>query len=152
MDNAAPKKSSGRLEESRDSGIQRSAPRAPTPATGTLIRKTEPHQKWESNHPPAIGPMAIPRPVVPDQIPMARACSEGSRNTSVMIDSVAGMMQAAPTPMIARAEINVVTESEKAEYAEPNAKMISPARRSRLRPKRSPTLPAMRSKPAKTQA
>jgi hypothetical protein len=81
----------------------------------------------------------------------SRACSEGSRNTSAMI-GVAGMVQAAPTPMIARAEIRVVTESEKAEYAEPTAKINSPAIRTRLRPKRSPTLPATRSRPAKTQA
>jgi hypothetical protein len=69
-----------------------------------------------------------------------------------MIERVAGMMHAAPTPMIARAEIKVVTEPEKAEYAEPAAKIIKPAKRTRLRPKRSPTLPATRRSPAKTQA
>src|ERR1035438_5048680 len=57
----------------------------PTTTIGTLTRKTEPHQKFASSKPPAIGPIAMPRPMVPAQAPMARARSVGSRKTSLMI-------------------------------------------------------------------
>ena len=46
-----------------------------------------------------MGPMARPRPVVPDQMPMARARSPGAVKTLVRMDSVDGMMAAAPIPI-----------------------------------------------------
>ena len=45
---------------------------APTTVTGTLIRKTEPHQKWVSSRPPSTGPIATPMPTAEVQMPMAR--------------------------------------------------------------------------------
>ena len=44
--------------------------------TGTLTRKTEPHQKCSSSQPDAMGPMAAPPPEMPAQMPMAlgRSC------------------------------------------------------------------------------
>jgi hypothetical protein len=74
-------------------------------ATGTLIRKTEPHQKFSSSRPPTIGPMATPRPTAPAQMPMARGRSCGVK-TLAMIESVAGMTAAAPRPISARAAIS----------------------------------------------
>ncbi len=97
-----------------------------------------------------MGPMAIPSPVVPDQMPMARSWSTGSRKRSVMIERVAGMMQAAPNPITARAPISSFTEPEKADPAEPAAKRTSPAQKTFLRPTRSPTLPITRRNPANT--
>ena len=73
-----------------------------------------------------MGPMAIPSPVVADQIPMARPRSSGARNTSLMTARVAGMMQAAPRPAIARAPIRVSTDPEKADPAEPAPKIDEP--------------------------
>ena len=46
--------------------------------------------------------MATATPAVADQRAMACARSRRSVNTLVMIDRVAGMISAAPTPMIAR--------------------------------------------------
>jgi len=66
------------------------------------------------------------------------------------MDKVAGMMQAAPNPMTARAAISWFTVAEKAEAADPAAKMTSPVQNTRLRPTRSPTLPITRRKPPKT--
>ena len=70
---------------------------------GTFTMNTDPHQKWSSRKPPVTGPSATAMPATPDQSPMASARSRASVNTLVRIDSVAGMISAAPMPMTARA-------------------------------------------------
>lgn len=124
----------------------------PAPAIGTFTRNTDPHQKWLKSQPPAIGPAATPNPVVPDQMPIARARAPSSVNTLVSIDSVEGMIPAAPMPMQARVATRWSGVPANAEPAEPAAKMASPARKVHLRPSRSPVLPRTRSRPAKTTA
>src|SRR5664280_2338111 len=151
VDATAPSTSMGRRTGSRESGTSHSAATSPSRTTGTLTRKIDPHQKWASSQPPAIGPMAIPKPVVPDQMPMARSWSSGSRKTSVMMDRVAGMMQAAPRPIAARAQSSAFGDVENAEAADPAPKITSPAQRIFLRPTRSPMLPATNRTPANTQ-
>ena len=64
---------------------------------------TEPHQKWSSRKPPTTGPSATATPATPDQMPIAIARSRAFVNTLVRIESVAGMISAAPTPITARA-------------------------------------------------
>ena len=81
-----------------ESGTTSAAPTKPKHAIGTLTKKIEPHQNLDSRRPPAIGPMAIPSPMVPAHAPMARARSPGSRKTSLMMASEAGMVSAAPLP------------------------------------------------------
>ena len=73
---------------------------------GRLTRNTEPHQKCSSSRPDAIGPIAAPAPEMPAQMAIALARSRAG-NTLVRIDSVDGMTNAAPTPMIARAAISI---------------------------------------------
>ena len=73
--------------------------------TGTLIRKTEPHQKFSSSAPPTTGPIATARPTAPAQTPMALPRSRGSK-TFEMIDRVDGMTAAPPMPSSARAQIS----------------------------------------------
>ena len=68
--------------------------------------KIEPHQKWSSRKPPTTGPSATPTPAVAAQMPTAVARSRGSGKTLISSDSVAGMMNAAPAPMTARAAIS----------------------------------------------
>ena len=70
--------------------------------------KIEPHQKWSSRKPPTTGPSATPRPAVAAQMPMAIARSRASVKTLISSESVAGMMNAAPAPMTARAAIEPV--------------------------------------------
>ena len=70
----------------------------------------------------------------------------------VRIDRVEGIMAAPPIPMKALAAISRSAVPEKADTAEPAAKMASPAMNTHLRPRRSPRLPATRSNPAKTIA
>jgi hypothetical protein len=119
---------------------------------GTLTRNTDPHQKWARSHPPAMGPTAIPIPVVPDQMPMARARSRSPVKTLVRIDSVDGMIAAPPMPMKAREAMSQSGERANAERAEPVANTIRPARNTRLRPMWSPTLPRTSRSPANTTA
>ena len=71
--------------------------------------KIEPHQKWSSRNPPTTGPSATPRPAVAAHMPIAVARSRGSANTLISSDSVAGMMNAAPAPITARAAISAPT-------------------------------------------
>ena len=98
-DSVAPTRS-GRLACSlRESGTSGSAHRIPAAAIGTLSRNTDPHQKCSSNSPPTNGPMAIAEAARAAHNPIARWRSAESRNMSVMIASVDGMISAAPTPI-----------------------------------------------------
>ena len=67
-----------------------------------------------------------------------------------MIDRVAGMIRAPPTPMIARVPISWFAEVAIAEMIEPNPKIRKPICSAGRRPKRSPSAPALSSRPAKT--
>ncbi len=135
-----------------ESGTRTRAPTNPKTAIGTLTRKIDPHQNLESSRPPAMGPMAMPSPMVPAQVPMARARSWGSRKMSLMIDSDAGMVKAAPTPMIPRHAMSGCTEPDRAAPIDPAANRVSPKRKNLLRPNRSARLPPTSSRPAKTMA
>ena len=128
MDSSAPARSGASAAGFLESGTSRSAQATPSTAIGTLIRNTDPHQNLASSKPPTIGPSAIPTPVVPAQMPIARWRSAGSRNMSVMIESVAGIIMAPPMPMLARAAISMPTEPENAAQVEPAVKATRPTR------------------------
>ncbi len=119
---------------------------------GTLTKKIDPHQNFDNRSPPAMGPMAIPSPIVPAQTPMARALSPGSRKMSLMIASDVGIVSAAPAPMTARNPISDVTDPARAAPIDPSANTVSPIRKSRLRPNRSANVPPTSSRPANTMA
>ena len=68
--------------------------------------KMLPHQKRSKSHPPTIGPMAMPTPVVAPHSPMALARSPRSVKTLTSNESVDGNMSAAPSPMTARAAMS----------------------------------------------
>ncbi len=72
---------------------------------GTLIKKMEPHQNFSSNNPAAMIPIAAPAPAKPDQIAIALLRSSTGKIT-LMIDKVAGITRAAPTPIDARKKIS----------------------------------------------
>ena len=80
-----------------------------------------------------IGPIATPTPEMPAQIPIARPRSGGG-NTLVRIDSVDGMMNAAPKPWIARVKIRMPAEPANADASDPAPKMNKPASNAGLRP------------------
>ena len=68
----------------------------------------------------------MPRAATPAQIPMALERPLGSVKTLVMIDSVAGMINAPPTPMKARVAIRASVDPARAEATDPVPKMIRP--------------------------
>jgi hypothetical protein len=115
-----------------------------------FTRKTLFQSKCSSSQPPVIGPAAIPSPETPAQIAMAfgRSCDG---KMLVRMESVAGMIAAAPRPISPRDAISSVAEPDSAASAEPVAKMTRPVISARLRPKRSPRLPAVNRRPANTR-
>ena len=95
-------------------------------------------------------PIATPNPAKPAQIAMARGRSAGG-NTWARIDSVAGITKAAPTPIAARAPITAPDEFDSTANNDAAPKTIRPPLSASRRPKRSPRLPAVRSRPANTR-
>ena len=89
---------------------------------GTLIRKTEPNQKCSSSKPLISGPTAAPAPAKPAQMAMALDRSWGG-NTLVMIERVAGMIIAAPTPMTERVAMRCQGSVENTATRAPVAKI-----------------------------
>ncbi|MNN92070.1 hypothetical protein D3C81_2102850 [compost metagenome] len=77
-----------------------------TSTIGTLIRNTEPHQKYSSSSPPTTGPSAAPPKATEAQMPIATARSFSSVNARRIMDSVAGIIMAAPTASKARDAIS----------------------------------------------
>jgi hypothetical protein len=92
----------------------------------------------------------IPSPETPAQMLMARPRSRDGK-VLVMMDKVAGMMSAPPTPIDARVAINTPADGAKADATDPIAKVSSPAFNARLRPKRSPRAPMVSNRPANTR-
>ena len=149
VDSAKPGKSSFGADGSSDSGTsQRPASSAAT-TNGTLTRKIQLQSACSTIQPPATGPIAMPRPDTPAQMPIAFARSRAG-NVAVRIESVEGMMNAPPMPIRARLAISVDADPANADSAEPSPKTARPNVKARLRPKRSPSAPAVRSRPANT--
>ena len=118
--------------------------------TGTFTKNTEPQEKCCSRKPPSTGPSAPLAPAVAAQTPMALPRSLGSWKMLVSSDRVAGMISAAPTPIEARVKISSVAPVARPDRIEPTPKMTRPTISALLRPKRSPTLPMVSSRPANT--
>ena len=117
---------------------------------GTLTRNTEPYQKWPSSQPLATGPIAPAAPVTLAQIAMAFVRSSGGK-TLTRIDSVDGMMNAAPTPMSAAARDELPHLGRaRSRSTHATRKTTRPNCSAPLRPKRSPSAPVVNSNPANT--
>jgi hypothetical protein len=94
-----------------------------------------------------MGPIAMPIPATAAQIAIAFGRSSSGK-MFVRIESVVGMMPAAPTPITARAAISSPAVPDIAASTEPAAKTTRPLTRARRRPKRSPSVPAASRSPA----
>ena len=78
--------------------------------------------------------MAMPSPIVPAHMPIARARAWGSRKMSLTMDRPAGIIIAAPDPINPRQMMRGSTLPEKAAPREPPPKTTRPQTKSRLRP------------------
>ena len=105
--------------------------------------------KCSIRKPPEMGPKATPMPDTAAQTAIAFGRSDAGKML-VRIESVVGMIPAAPRPISAREAISMVESVEKTAATDPAPKITSPDTSARLRPKRSPRLPAASSRPAKT--
>src|SRR3954451_719778 len=95
------------------------------------------------------GPIDPAIPVVVAQMAMAFARSPGGK-TLTRIDSVDGMINAAPTPITARQAMIWLTSVARDARRLAKKKVARPSCNAPLRPKRSPSAPVVKSKPAKT--
>ena len=150
IDSTAPSGSSGEPLESFDLGTRIQPAMRAAAMIGRLTRNTDPHQKCSRRKPDATGPSAAPPPEMPAQIAIALARSRDG-NTLVSSDRVDGITNAAPAPMTARAKISMPELSESAPMSDPMPNTRRPACNAPLRPKRSPSAPAVNSRPANTR-
>ncbi len=112
IDCAAPVRSNPPAFSSRDSGRSTGPRISNSTMTGTLIRKTEPHQKASSSSPPTIGPAARPPVNAAVHTPTATRRWVSSRNIVRSSASVEGARVAPPTPSSARAAMSVSAVGE----------------------------------------
>jgi hypothetical protein len=148
-DRPVPTGSSRGESGSRDSGTSQAAPTRQAAATGRLIRKMLFQLKCSSRNPPEIGPTAMPSPETAAHTAIALGRSLDGK-MFVRIESVVGMIPAAPRPITARDAISALALSEIEARKEPMPNVTRPATSAFLRPKRSPRLPAASRRPAKT--
>ncbi len=141
---------SGRRHGPLDSGISSTAARTATAATGTLSRKTAPHQKCAMSAPPSTGPPTRPTMATAVQAAIAFGRSSSSK-TVIRMESVLGMTSAPPTPIRTRPAISWPGLSAMAATSEAAPNRASPMIITFRRPKRSERLPEVSSRPAKTR-
>ena len=126
-------------------------PTSSTTITGTLIKKTDPHQKCSNSSPPTTGPSAAPAENIAAQTPTAMLRSRGWRNSPRINASVDGASVAPATPSSARAPIRSSAVEAYAVNTDMAAKAVAPQSNSFLWPVRSPRLPIVTSKAASTK-
>ena len=132
---------------SRLSGTSLKPATSATATIGTLSQKTELQENHSSSRPPTNGPSPIPTPAIADQ--MAIALPRSSRGkTSMITDSVAGMIIAPPMPIAARSTISWVASWANAASTLATPNSTSPDWSAFFRPKRSPSVPMVSRTPA----
>ena len=102
-------------------------------ASTTLRPKIERHEKTTRRAPEASSPRIAAPPPTAAQMLTARVRAEAG-NVLVIVDSVAGITSAAPTPRTARRAINSVADVVVIATAEPPPKIIRPTIRATRRP------------------
>ena len=114
-------------------------PRIPT---GTLTKKIQFQLACSVSSPPMSGPIASASAETPAQMPIAVPRWRGG-NVAVMIDSVAGLISAAPPPCRTRAAISSCPVVERPQRREASVKTTIPTTKSRRLPYASASLPPM---------
>jgi hypothetical protein len=133
VDSRAPRRSGRSPRGFLDSGTRSTTATRASAATGRLIRKIAPHQKWFSMKPPRRGPAAKPRELTAAQMPIAFGCSSGAK-ICIATASVVVISSAPPTPIPARAAISWAVESARPATSDPTPNSTSPVASIFLRP------------------
>ena len=129
------------------SGSLDSRRRATDPATaatpiGMLTRKIQRHESHDVSIPPTSGPIATAAPTVAPQIPNAVPRSRPWNSCESSASDVENMI-APPIPCSARARIRNSGSLAAPQRADAAVKITIPVTKTRLRPKRSATDPAV---------
>ena len=135
-----------------DSGTKRSERKKVAIPTGTLTKKIHGHDSVSTRIPPSSSPTAPPPTAIAAQTPSAFARSGPSLNVVVTIERAAGETSAAPSPCAPRATISHVSPFANPQSSDATVKSTRPARKTRLRPIRSPARPPSSRKPPKRSA
>ena len=134
----------GTTVSSRDSCVAKSVTATAPAATGRLMKKIDCHETCSTRKPPTTGPIASASAETPAHVPIALPRSCGGK-AFVMIDRVAGIMNAAPTPWRARPATSHAWLCEKPMNALEAANNTTPKRKTLRRPKMSPSRPPVTS-------
>ena len=105
----------------------------PAMPTGTLTKKIQFQDRCSVSRPPVSGPIASAMAETPAQMPIAVPRWRGG-NVAVMIESVAGLISAAPTPCTTRAAINSVPLPARPHHSDASVNTAMPITNSRRRP------------------
>ena len=140
-DAAMPRMSMPGRFAARVSGTSAISAVRPSRATGTLMRKTQPHQNSVSIQPPRIGPIGKEMKLATAQNPTALGRSRALNSTVTALTAMT-MIPAPAIPISTRAAMNSATDVESADPADSRAKSPSAISITLLRPKRSPRSPA----------
>ena len=95
------------------------------------------------SHPPRTGPSAVVMAVKPDHVPMARPRDDSSK-VALMIARLLGTRNAAPMPWMKRAIIRYSIFEERPQATEAAANTATPLRKTKRRPRESPSAPPTR--------
>ena len=133
---------------SRDSRTANNATTIAPAATGTFRKKIDCQLTLSTRKPPTTGPIASASAETPAHVPIALPRSAAG-NAFVMIESVAGIIIAAPTPCTARHATSQVSLGEKPIAALAHANTVTPNRKIFRLPKMSPSRPPVTSSTAK---
>ncbi len=131
-----------------DSVTMKAVMTIPRMPIGTLTKKMLCQDTCSTRKPPTTGPMAMARPDMAAQIPMAAPRSLPV-NVAVMIDSEPGRSIAAPSPCTARKATSCSVLPDRPHISEPTVNSPSPPMKNRFRPYRSPSAPPVSMKDAK---
>ena len=129
---------------SRDSRAANSVTATAITAIGGLMKKMARQLTCWVRKPPSTGPIARASALTPAQVPIAVPRWWGG-NACVMIESVAGIMNAAPMPWTARNATSALSEGAKPMAALETPNTSTPNRNIRRRPKMSPRRPPVTS-------
>src|SRR5829696_3508524 len=150
-DKTVPAGSNAACSGSLEVGTTAAVPSSARAASTTLRTKIEGQEKNSSRAPETRRLTNVPAPATPAHTPTAPARSSGG-NTLVTIESVIGMIIAAPTPETVRSAISAPGLSTKTAPAEAVPNTTNPTSSTSLRPWRSPKAPAGNNNPANTTA
>ena len=116
-----------------------------------MTKKIHGQDKNSTRMPPSSRPTAAPPVAIAAQTPSAFVRRSPSAKVVVRIESAAGATSAAPRPWRPRARIRNVEESAIPFRNDAAVKTTTPARKTRLRPIRSPALPPEEEKAAEDE-